>query len=85
MTTLAVEISLYPLAEQYIPPIKDFIDRLNQYPELLVQTNNMSTQICGDYDLVMQVLHKEMKQTHIEQDKAVFVCKFLNSDITING
>ena len=28
----AIEISLYPLDADYIPPIQDFIDRLNTYP-----------------------------------------------------
>ena len=43
----AIEISLYPLDADYIPPIKAFIDRLNTYPELQVTTNAMSTQIAG--------------------------------------
>ena len=30
----AVEISLYPLDADYVPPIKDFIERLNAYPDL---------------------------------------------------
>lgn len=75
---LAVEISLYPLQQDYIPPIKDFIDRVNTYDKVRVTTNAMSTQIVGDYDQVMQIMHKEMKQTHEQQDKAIFVCKFLN-------
>ena len=32
----AIEISLYPLDADYIPPIKAFIERLNTYPELNV-------------------------------------------------
>ena len=31
---IAVDISLYPLDADYIPPIKDFIERLNRHPEL---------------------------------------------------
>lgn len=81
MTALTVEISLYPLHEDYIPPIKDFIERLNSYSELYVVTSATSTQVCGDYDVVMDVMHKEMKKTHDEIGKAVFVCKFLNLDI----
>ncbi len=79
---LAVEISLYPLLKEYISEIEDFILRLNQYPELNVVTNAMSTQVCGDYDSVMQVLHQEMKVSHQRIGKSIFVCKFLNSDIT---
>ena len=45
----AIDISLYPLDANYIPPIKAFIDRLNTYPELQVTTNAMSTQIAGEH------------------------------------
>lgn len=81
MTVLTVEISLYPLHEDYIPPIKDFISRVNNHADLYVITSATSTQVCGDYDVVMDVMHREMKQTHEEIGKAVFVCKFLNLDI----
>ncbi len=37
---IAVELSLYPLNAQYIPPIKDFIDRLNADSRLKVVTNS---------------------------------------------
>ncbi|NVJ61203.1 MAG: thiamine-binding protein [Gammaproteobacteria bacterium] len=79
---LAVEISLYPLKDGYIPDIQAFIDLLNQYKGLTVKTNNMSTQICGEFDTVMTVFTQSMKETFQEGFKAVFVCKFLNSDIT---
>ena len=45
----AIEISLYPLDADFIPPIKSFIERLNGYPELQVTTNAMSTQIAGEH------------------------------------
>lgn len=77
---LVCEISLYPLREDYIPAIQDFIDRLNQYPQLLVVTNATSTQVAGDYSDVMSVLGKEMQRTHEEVGQAIFVCKFLNGD-----
>jgi uncharacterized protein YqgV (UPF0045/DUF77 family) len=75
---LVVEISLYPLAEQYIAPIKGFIDRLNTYSDLKVKTCETSTIVAGEYGLVMQVLQKEMQQTHEQVGQAIFVCKFLN-------
>ena len=46
---IAVEISLYPLDADYVPPIKDFIDRLTARPGLAVLTNAMSTQIAGEH------------------------------------
>ncbi len=74
---IAVDISLYPLDANYIPPIKDFIDRLNHYPELQVQTNALSTQISGEHARVFEVLSKEMGTTFEEQGRRVFVMKVL--------
>lgn len=75
-----VEVSLYPLADSYIEPIKQFIDRVNQYADIQVETNRTSTQITGDYDVVLTLLGKEMKRTHKEVGQAIFVTKFLNFD-----
>ncbi|MFC3033517.1 YkoF family thiamine/hydroxymethylpyrimidine-binding protein [Pseudoalteromonas fenneropenaei] len=79
---LSVEISKYPLHSDYIPFIKDFIDRLNQHQGLTVVTNTMSTQVFGDYDLVMQVVSAEIKRSHQTFGKAVFVCKFIGGDLS---
>lgn len=75
-----VELSLYPLVNEYIPPIQAFIDRLNRYEELNVSTSTTSTQVTGDYTKVMTILGKEMQRTHEEVGQAIFVAKFLNFD-----
>ena len=64
----------------YIGPIKAFIERLNSYSNLTVITCSTSTQVHGDYTEVMQVLGAEMQRTHEEVGQAVFVAKFLNFD-----
>jgi uncharacterized protein YqgV (UPF0045/DUF77 family) len=78
---VAVDISLYPLDADFIPPIKDVIERLNGYPELEVATNPMSTQLRGAYDDVMAALNKEIKATFDRVPKAVFAIKILNNPI----
>ena len=75
-----VELSLYPLVNEYIPPIQDFIDRLNSYSDITVSTSSTSTQVTGDYGVVMKVLGEEMQRTHEEVGQAIFVAKFLNFD-----
>jgi len=40
---VAVEMSLYPLTGEFIPPILDFIERLKAQPGLSVATNSMSS------------------------------------------
>jgi uncharacterized protein YqgV (UPF0045/DUF77 family) len=74
---IGVEISLYPLDREFIPPIQAFIDRLNTHAGLKVVTNSMSTQVFGEYAQVMSVLVREMRGTFESADKAVFVMKVL--------
>jgi uncharacterized protein YqgV (UPF0045/DUF77 family) len=74
---VAVEMSLYPLTGEFIPPIQDFIDRLNAQPGLRVVTNSMSTQVSGEYAVVMQALTEEMARTFEGPQRAVFVMKVL--------
>ena len=74
---IGVEISLYPLNAQFIPPIQDFIDRLNAHGRLNLHPNSMSTQVFGPYDEVMGVLTRELRKTFEGNDKAVFVMKVL--------
>ena len=73
----AIEISLYPLNSDYIPPIKAFIDRLNTYPDINVLTNAMSTQISGEHDRLFEILAKETATTFAERGRYVFVMKVL--------
>ena len=78
---VAVDISLYPLDADFIPPIKDVIERLNRHDELDVVTNPMSTQVRGDYDVVMSALQQEMRTTFEQVPKAVFAIRILNNPI----
>jgi len=57
----SVDISLYPLADEYIPAIKEFIDRVQKYPEIAVIRNDLSTQLYGDYEQIMDLLKVEVR------------------------
>lgn len=74
---IAVDISLYPLSEGYLPPIKDFIARLGGHAGLRVLTNTMSTQVSGELDVVLPALQREMAATFSGPQRAVFVMKVL--------
>lgn len=78
---ISVEISKYPLADDYIPAIKSFIDRLNQVEGLTIVTNTMSTQVFGDYDLVMDTLKEEIRLSWEQFGKSIFVCKFIGTNL----
>ena len=74
---VAVEISMYPLTGNYIPPTQAFIDRLNSHPGLTVRTNSLATQIWGPLDQVMGILTQEMTRSAAEPPQLVFVMKVL--------
>jgi len=79
---VAVDISLYPLDANYLPPIKDVIARLNDHEGIETWTNAMSTQLFGEYDAVMRALHKEIGTTFESLPKAVFTIRILNNPVT---
>jgi len=78
---IAVDISLYPLDADFIPPIKDVIARFNAHEGLEVWTNAMSTQLVGEFDDVMRALRDEIGATFNELPKAVFAIKILNNPL----
>ena len=80
---IAVDISLYPLDENYIPPIDDLIDRLNTHDQIDVVTNSMATQLRGEYDVVMDALKHEIGLTFDQVPKAVFAIKILNNPMVL--
>lgn len=79
---ISVEMSYYPLNVEYIPPIKDFISRLNGYQNIQTKTNGMSTQVFGEYFEVMEILTKEIHKS-FELPHSVFVMKVINADLNI--
>lgn len=76
----SVEISYYPLNENFLNPIGNFIDRLNTYDQLVVRTNGMSTQVFGEYDQVMSAITAEIKKS-FELPHSVFTLKVINADL----
>lgn len=76
----SVEISYYPLKVEYIPHIKNFIERINTYSALTVRTNTMSTQIFGEYKDVMGALTAEIEKS-FALPHSIFVIKIINADL----
>ena len=60
---VAVDISLYPLDADFIPPIKNIIARLANHDGVEIEYNRMSTQLRGEFDVVMPVLTEEIRTT----------------------
>jgi len=77
----SVDISLYPLADEYIPAIKEFIERVQEYPEIAVVRSDLSTQLYGDFNQIMELLTVEVKLSWEKYGKGIFVIKFLKDDL----
>ena len=77
---VSIEISMYPLRDEFIPPINEFINTLNKADSVEVKTNSISTQVFGDYDDVMDLLKVAMRRSHENWGTSVFVTKFLLGD-----
>lgn len=77
---ISVELSLYPLQEGYKNPIKSFIKALQQCEGLEVSPNRMSTQVFGEYDLVMESIQSCLKDVFEKEGVFVLNSKILNTD-----
>ncbi len=74
---IALEISYYPLQNDFIPPIDQCIEKL-QHPALVVETSMLSTLVVGEYELVMQQVTLVMKEL-MQQYASVFNLKITNA------
>jgi uncharacterized protein YqgV (UPF0045/DUF77 family) len=78
---MSIDMSLYPLTEDYIPAIKEFIDRISSYEGIAVKRNDLATQVFGDYDQIMDMLKVEIRRSWETYGKGIFVVKFLLDDL----
>ena len=70
-----LEISYYPLNNNYREYIIEFIQNVKQnHPLLSFDINGLSTQIFGDYDLIIKVFQEEIKEA-LGKGKCMFVIK----------
>ncbi len=76
----SLEISLYPLNEEYKPAIKDFIKRCDAHENVEVFPNRMSTQLFGEMKDIMALMEKEIERSWKKYGRSVFVCKLLKGD-----
>ncbi len=78
---LSVELSLYPLQENYKAIIQEFLADLNANAEHVeIRTSNMSTRLFGEFDAVTRLLNAAMQRSMEKYGKCVFVCKYLQGD-----
>ena len=82
---ITADISLYPLTPNFVAHIKSFIHKLRAEPGLEVVTNQLSTQVRGDYDAVTDAIQRCMREAMQADGTKVFVVKYLNADLDITS
>ena len=77
---ISIEVSLYPLSENFISPIDNFISCLKKYDSMKVRINNMSIQLFGEFDDLRKILKVEMEKTFKNETNSAFNLKIVNGD-----
>lgn len=74
---LTAEISMYPMAENFIEPIRAFIQQLNVYDEIQVTTYPTATVLVGEHEVLMDALKDALGWSQTNFGTSVFVTKFI--------
>ena len=77
---ISIEVSLYPLSENFMPLIDNFISCLKKYDSIEVRANNMSTRLFGEFDDIIKILPVEMEKTFKNETNSAFSLKIVNGD-----
>ena len=68
---------MYPLKDEFIPAIDDFILALNSVSGLKVETSATSTLVLGEYATVMKLLGDAIADSYERYGVSVFVAKII--------
>ena len=72
--TSTIEISLYPLNNQYPDSVLRFLQKLREHQGIEITTNGMSTLLTGEFNTLWAVLGQLM-EWEFQQEDAIFVLK----------
>lgn len=76
-----LEISMYPLREDYEPSIIAFIQHLKDQEGFEVRVNETSTHLFGNFELIMAALTSGIQSTWEIHGRSVFVVKILGANL----
>ncbi len=76
---IAVDISYYPLVEEFKKPIKAFIAKLEAIDGVEIQKNSMSTQIRGEHNVIMPYLTEKIVE-EFNSYRASFIIKIISGE-----
>ena len=76
---VSIELTLTPLKSSYKNEIKNFIIELRKSEFKLIETP-LSTQIYGDFDMLMPFLNSVIKKQFMDSSASMIHMKIVNSD-----
>ena len=79
---VSIEISYYPLVEDFTVPINNFVRQLTN-SNIIIETGKMSTIIIGEFSEVMRLLPKAMSEL-MNNYPSVFNIKISNACMVQN-
>ena len=80
---IVADMSLYPLKDGPIPNIIDFIEELQQQDGVEIVTNQLGTQLRGEFDAVTGAINHCMHKAMTAPNTVVMVVKYLNIKVEI--
>lgn len=76
---VSIDISMYPLHQDFETPIKEFI-KLLRNSKFHTEENGLSTQIFGEYVEIMEFLNKNIHNALLNEKNCVFILKIVTED-----
>ena len=76
---ISIDISMYPLREDFEKTIIAFIETLRA-SDFKIEENGLSTQVFGPYFEVMDFLKENIHKSLLDQENCVFVMKIVTGD-----
>jgi uncharacterized protein YqgV (UPF0045/DUF77 family) len=80
---IVAELSLYPLKDGPVPDIINFIRQMRGQAGIEIVTNQLSTQLRGEFEAVTGAVNHCMRQVMKAPNTTVLVVKYLNVDLEI--
>jgi uncharacterized protein YqgV (UPF0045/DUF77 family) len=80
---IVADMSLYPLKDGPIPTIIEFIEELQGQDGIEIVTNQLGTQLCGEFEAVTGAINHCMLKAMMASNTVVLVVKYLNIDVEI--
>ncbi len=80
---IVADLSLYPLKDGPIPDIIEFIKEMREQGAIEIVSNQLSTQLRGDFEAVTGAINHCMRQAMAAPNTVVLVVKYLNVDLEI--